>query len=101
MMQITPDRYVKVLLTIIAVLLGLLVGKNLFYDSLSSAEAAKAREEVTSQKIDAQVLQKFEAPGVQDVIILGDQKTFIVRAKDYVTVVRVDTCEVLGSCNKK
>ncbi|GAB4317047.1 MAG: hypothetical protein Kow0059_09910 [Candidatus Sumerlaeia bacterium] len=89
------SAYVKVLLTVIAVSLAILAGKALLGSTIGEAQAAATRSDATQtvKELDARVIRKLEAPGVQQILTLGDQKTFIVHQKDQVAVVRVDYFE--------
>jgi hypothetical protein len=53
---------------------------------LASAQARQAGEPV----LDATLVKTIQAPGLKDIILLGDQKTFILQMKDAVYVYRVD-----------
>ena len=90
-----PDLYVRIMMTVIAISLAILAGKAVISSAIPEAQAAltNSSKEEPVLVLDAKVLKKFEAPDVQEVVILGDQKTFVVQQKDMVSVVRVDYFE--------
>lgn len=92
MKSLSADRYVKILLTVIALSLAILAGKAVLGSLIPDAHAQRTTVPAPepAKTLDAKVIRKFEAPGVQEIISLGDQKTFVVKQKDQVSVVRVD-----------
>lgn len=96
MSRFSIDSYVKIVLTVIALSLAILAGKAVIGTLIPEAQAQRTTQnpEPPAKQLDAKVIRKFEAPGVQEIVVLGDQKTFVVKQKDQVSVVRVDFFDV-------
>jgi hypothetical protein len=79
--------YTKIILTIIAVCLIVVVLQMGISVGTSPAEARSSK---TSPKIDVFNIDNLTIDDMKEVIILGDQHTFLVRTKTGINVYRVD-----------
>jgi hypothetical protein len=82
------DIYIRVILTIIAVLLALILMRPQADVVLQNAEARTVTQ--GSPVLDVTLVKNVPIDGLKNVIVLGDAKTFIVQQKNQVSVYRVD-----------
>jgi hypothetical protein len=82
------DIYIRVILTIIAVLLALILMRPQVDLVLQNAEARTAT--LGSPVLDVTLVKNIPVTGLRNVVVLGDAKTFIVQQKEQVSVYRVD-----------
>ena len=82
------NRGIVVLLCVIVLgLAGIVLAPYVNPDGFFSTAQARTQGEPV---LDVTLVKALNAPGLKDVVILGDQKTFILQAKDAVYVYRVD-----------
>ena len=83
------EIYTKIVLTIIALCLLVLVIQTGVNVASSPAEAARSSK-TSYPKVDVFDINKITLSDIKEVIVLGDQHTFLVRTKDDIRVYRVD-----------
>lgn len=86
------DRYMRTILTIIAVSLAILAVGTLLNLVTSSAQAQRPYNTVIKEGPAKDVLLIRDLPieNIKEVYVLGDTQTFIVRKSDGVAVYRVE-----------
>lgn len=82
------NKGIAVLLCVIAIgLAAMVIAPYVNSGSFSTTAQAKASEEPV---LDVTMVKALNVPGLKDIVLLGDQKTFILQTKDAVYVYRVD-----------
>jgi hypothetical protein len=82
------DNYTRVILTIIAILLALVLLRPQSDILVQNAEARTSG--LQARALDATLIKKVPAEGLRNVVVLGDGKTFVLQQKDQVMIYRVD-----------
>lgn len=85
------DSYLKVVLTIIAVCLVLLVMK--IYLPADNAQAASTSTSQSTLQIKVQEVKNIAIKDLKNVIVLDNQRTFIAVYEDGLTVYRLEAVE--------
>jgi hypothetical protein len=81
------DRFIRVMLVLIAVLLGL----NLAKSGVSLVAPAQAATSTGTSIVDVQPVKGYEVVGLQNVVSVGDGRTFVVSAPGKFMVYQVVT----------
>lgn len=89
------DRFTKIMLVVIAVLLAANMMKSksgatpLLFESAAQAQVTKKTGDYT-QTFDVKPVRGYEVTGLKQIIALGDGKTFVVAGPDKFMVYQID-----------
>jgi hypothetical protein len=86
-MKLTNKGIAVLLCAIVFGLAGIMLAPYVNPGGFSSTALAWAQ---TQPVIDVTLVKSIQTPGLKDIVLLGDQKTFILQTKDAVYVYRVD-----------